>query len=83
MSAQILYMISENKQKLAGETHLSSHISVSELGKYIPKMENKMSSGLDGISSQLLKLSLPYITDSFTYVFNLCIEKKRKKEKSI
>ena len=30
---------------------------------------------LDGISNQLLKLSLPYIIDSFAYVFNLCIEK--------
>ena len=33
------------------------------------------SSGLDGVSNQLLKLSLPYIIDSLTYVFNLCIEK--------
>ena len=30
---------------------------------------------MDGISNQLLKLSLPYIIDSLTYVFNLCIEK--------
>ena len=73
MSAQILYMISANK-KLAGKTHLSSHISVSELGKYISRLENKKSSGLDGISNQLLKLSLPYMIDSLTCVFNLCIE---------
>ena len=51
------------------------YLSVSELGKYISRLENKISSGLDGISNQLLKLSLPYIIDSLTYVFNLCIEK--------
>ena len=73
ISAQILYMISANK-RLAGKTHLS-YLSVSELGKYISRLENKTkASGLDGISNQLLKLSLPYITDLLTYVFNLCIQ---------
>ena len=75
MSAQILYMISANK-KLAGKTHLLSHISLRfgtrqihiEAGFFPP-------SGLDGISNQLLKLSLPYVIDSLIYVFNLCIEK--------
>ena len=46
------------------------YLSVSELGKHISRLENKKSSGLDGISSQLLNLSLPYIADSL----NLCIE---------
>ena len=50
------------------------YLSVSELGKYISRLEKK-SPGLDGISEQLLKLSLPYIIDSLAYVFNLCIEK--------
>ena len=51
------------------------YLSVSELGKYISRLENKKSSGVDSINNQLLKLSLPYIIDSLTYVFNLCIEK--------
>ena len=68
-------MISANKT-LAGKTHfVIPYLSVSELGKYISRLKNKKSSGLDGISNQLLKLSLPYIIDSLTYVFNLCIEK--------
>ena len=75
MSALILYMISANKT-LAGKTHfVIPYLSVSELGKYISRLKNKKSSGLDGISNQLLKLSLQYIRESFTYVFNLCIEK--------
>ena len=64
------------KQKTSGQDpFVIPYLSVSELGKYISRLENKISSGLDGTSSRLLKLSLPYITDSLTYVFNLCIEK--------
>ena len=63
------------KQKTRGQDpFVIPCLSVSELSKYISRLEKK-SSGLDGISNQLLKLSLPYIIDSRTYVFNLCIEK--------
>ena len=66
------------KQKTSGQDpFVIPYLSVSELGKYISRLENKKASGLDGISNQLLKLSLPYIIDSLTCVFNLCIEKKR------
>ena len=51
------------------------YVSVSELGKYISKVENKNLSGLDGDGNQLFKLSLPYIIDLLTFIFNLCIEK--------
>ena len=63
------------KQKTSGQDpFVIPYLSVSELGKYVSRLEKK-SSDLDGISNQLLKLSLPYIIDSLTYVFNLCIEK--------
>ena len=68
-------MISANKKTSGQDTFVIPYFSVSELGKYISRLKNKKSSGLDGISNQLLKLSLPYIIDSLTYVFNLCIEK--------
>ena len=42
------------------------------------RLENKKTSGLNGISNQVLKLSLPYIIDLLTYVFNLCTEKGNK-----
>ena len=67
-------MISANK-KLAGKTHFLSHISPFRNYANTYRGWKKKSSGLDGISNQLLKLSLPYIIDSLTYVFNLCIEK--------
>ena len=49
-------------------------LSVSELGKYISKLDFFFffffkSSGLDGISDQLLKLSPPYIIDSFNLIY--------------
>ena len=63
------------KQKTSGQDpFVIPYLSVSELGKYISKLENKKSSDLDGISNRLLKLSLPYIIDSLTYVFNSYIE---------
>jgi hypothetical protein len=49
-------------------------IAVHEVGKYITKMDNKKSSGPDELSNQLIKLSMPYIVESLTYIFNLCIE---------
>ena len=57
------------------EPFVMPYLSVSELGKYISKLENKNSSGLHGDGNQLFKLSLPYIIDLLTYIFNLCIEK--------
>ena len=75
MSAQILYMISVNK-KLAGKAHLSSRICPFRNQANIYRgWKTKKSSGLDGISNQLLKWSLPCIIDKLTYVFNLRIEK--------
>ena len=63
------------KQKTSGQDpFVIPYLSVPELGKYISRLANIKSSGLDGISNQLLKLSLPYIIDYLTYVFNLCIE---------
>ena len=48
-------------------------VSVNEVGHYVSKLANKKSSGLDEISAYVLKLSLPYIVDTLTYIFNLCI----------
>ena len=49
-------------------------MAVHQMGKYICGMNNKMSSGPDEISNQLLKLASPHIAGSLTYIFNLCIE---------
>ena len=49
-------------------------IGVHELGKLISRLENKTSSGPDEISNKLLKMALPYIVESLTYIFNLCIQ---------
>jgi hypothetical protein len=50
------------------------HIGVHEVGRYISQLGNKKSSGPDGISNHILKLSVPYIVESLTYIFNLSID---------
>ena len=37
-------------------------------------MDNKKSTGRDGISVKLLKSALPYITETLTYVYSLCVQ---------
>ena len=48
-------------------------IGVNEVGKYIERL--KKSVDPDGISTSLLKTALPYIVDSLTFIYNLCIVK--------
>ena len=48
-------------------------IAVHEVGKHISLLNNKKSTGPDEISSYILKLSLPYIVEPITYIYNLCI----------
>ena len=49
-------------------------LTIPEVGRYISQLDNKKSSGPDEINNYLLKLSLPYIVESLTYIFNLCIQ---------
>ena len=72
--SNILHEFCERKTR-GQEPFVIPYISIPELGKYVSKLDNKKSSGPDGISNHLLKLSLPYIIDSLTYIFNLCIKK--------
>ena len=50
-------------------------ISVFEVGISISKMDNKKSTGCDGISIKLFKIALPYTAETLTYIYNLCIQK--------
>ena len=49
-------------------------ISVHEVGKYISCLGQKSSEGCDGISNKILLLSLPYIVNHLTYLYNLSIK---------
>ena len=46
-----------------------------EVGPSISKMDNKKSTGCNGISVKHLKIALPYIAKTHTYIYNLCIQK--------
>ena len=49
-------------------------LGVHEVGALISNMKNKKSMGPDKISPSLLKLSLPYVVEPMTYIYNLCIK---------
>ena len=49
-------------------------IAVHEVGMHIVNLKNKKSMGPENIDSFLLKLALPYVVESLTHVYNLCIE---------
>lgn len=51
-------------------------LAVHEVGKYVMDLPNKRSMGPDDINSSILKVSLPYIVEIITYIFNLSIEKR-------
>ena len=73
-----LQQFCENKLNCANNSSTVFKIpdlSVAEVGKLIQSISNKKSSGLDGITSHILKLSLPYIVESLTFIYNLCISK--------
>ena len=44
-----------------------------EVAKMITSMANKKSCGVDEISTKILKISLPYIVESLTHIYNLAI----------
>lgn len=49
-------------------------ITVYEVGKYISSIGRKGTSGCDGFSNTILMLSLPFIVQHLTYVYNLCLK---------
>ena len=63
----ILHEFCERKTR-GQEPFVIPYISIPELGKYVSKLDNTKSSGPDGISNHLLKLSLPYIIDLLTFL---------------
>ena len=46
-----------------------------EVGKLITGLTSKTFMGPDNIPTYLLKLAIPYVVDSLTYIYKLCIQK--------
>ena len=51
------------------------YLTVLDVGKLITNLKNSKSLGPDNIPVYLLKLSLPFIVEELTYIYNLCIDK--------
>jgi hypothetical protein len=43
------------------------------MGKYLFSLKNKKSMGIDNLNAFIVKLSIPYIVESLTFISNLCI----------
>ena len=67
-------------QQFCQEKHITSELSIPslcvfEVFNYLTQLKQSGTRGLDGIDSKILKLSAPVITDTLTYIYNLCIDK--------
>ena len=49
-------------------------IATFEVVKYLSALPNKKSTGSDTLNTNLLKIALPYIYETLTYIFTLCID---------
>ena len=49
-------------------------LAVHEVGALISSLKNKKSMGPDNLNPSLIKLALPYIVESLTFIYNKCIE---------
>ena len=65
-----------NEKLTASHSCSIPHITVFEVGKAISNLSTKKSTGADSINPFFLKLSLPYIVESLTFIYNLCIDSR-------
>jgi hypothetical protein len=52
-----------------------AHMHVAGVYKSLNQLKQNNTRGLDGIDNKILKLSAPYIAETLTYIYNLCIDK--------
>ena len=50
------------------------NIAIHEVGRYIEDLKNKKTMGPDNLNTFIVKLSLPYIVESLTFIYNRCIK---------
>jgi hypothetical protein len=50
------------------------YLTVFEVGKFVSQLSNKKSMDIHNLNSSIIKLSLPYIIEPLTYIYNLCIQ---------
>ena len=50
-------------------------MSIAEVYRALCQMKQTGSRGLDGIDGKIIRLSAPVITETLTYIYNLCIDK--------
>ena len=66
-----------NKNKTSSNPFKMPPMTVYEVGKRITDINNNTSASSDCVSPTLLKLALPYIIESLTYIYNLSMDQNK------
>ena len=64
----------DSKIKNSNAFHIPP-MTVYDVGKHVLHLKNKRSMDSHNLNSSILKMSLPYIGDCLTYIYNLCLAK--------
>ena len=70
----------DNLIEFCNSKNISSNLtiplmSVTEVYKYLQNLKQSASRGPDDIDNKILQISCPVLSESLTYIYNLCIEK--------
>ena len=72
LSNKTVHTFCSSKLNMQDTCHIPQ-LNAFEVGKLIENIKNKKSVGLDTLDISVIKLSLPYIIESITFIYNLCI----------
>ena len=64
------------KSKTKGNLFTIPPITILDVYNYLIRLKQTNTKDLDGLDGKILKLSAPVITDTLTYIYNLCLDKK-------
>ena len=49
------------------------YMTILDVMEYLSSMKNKNSAGLDGFTNKIIRICAPYIADTLTFIYNLCL----------
>ena len=62
-------------EKISHEANALPFMTVKEEYKSLCHLKQSNTKGTDGLDGKILRLSAPFIAETLTYIYNLCIDK--------
>lgn len=62
-------------EKISHEANALPFMTVREVYKSLCHLKQSNTKGTDGLDGKILRLSAPFIAETLTYIYNLCIDK--------